>query len=374
MSRPRSTDPTSLSTTAAAEAIRHGELTSEALVTACLDRIAAREGEVQAWEYLDPELALAQARDADAAFRAGEASGALHGVPVGIKDIFDTADMPTENGSPIFSGRRPDRDATCVAALRSAGAVIIGKTVTTELALLTPAKTRNPHNLAHTPGGSSAGSAAAVADHMVPAGARQPDRRLDHPPGVVLRRLRLQADARPRAALRRADAVSHARYRRRLRPLGRGSGASHRLHGGFRGRGCNELPPQPARPAQHGARQAADAATFCLRQDAGLGRRRSRHADGAERVRAGPGRARRRDRYSGARRRHRMAAHRAAGRERPLLRPAHAAGARADLARAHASVSTPASPSTRKSTCAPSPPASPHIARSPLRCAGSAPS
>jgi Asp-tRNA(Asn)/Glu-tRNA(Gln) amidotransferase A subunit family amidase len=169
MSRPRNTDPTSLSTTAAAEAIRHGELTSEALVGACLDRIAAREGEVQAWEYLDPELALAQARDADAAFRAGEASGALHGVPVGVKDIFDTADMPAENGSPIFSGRRPDHDATCVAALRSAGAVILGKTVTTELALLTPAKTRNPRNLAHTPGGSSAGSAAAVADHMVPA-------------------------------------------------------------------------------------------------------------------------------------------------------------------------------------------------------------
>ncbi|MEO8420586.1 MAG: amidase, partial [Hyphomicrobium sp.] len=169
MSRPRLTDPTSLSTTAAAEAIRHGELTSVALVTACLDRIAAHEGNVQAWEYLDPELALAQARDADAAFRAGEASGALHGVPIGVKDIFDTADMPTENGSPIFSGRRPDRDATCVAALRSAGAVILGKTVTTELALLTPAKTRNPHNLTHTPGGSSAGSAAAVADHMVPA-------------------------------------------------------------------------------------------------------------------------------------------------------------------------------------------------------------
>jgi Asp-tRNA(Asn)/Glu-tRNA(Gln) amidotransferase A subunit family amidase len=169
MSRPRITDPTSLSATAAAEAIRHGELTSVALVSACLDRIAAREGEVQAWEHLDPELALAQAHEADAAFDAGEASGALHGVPIGVKDIFDTADMPTENGSPIFSGRRPDRDATCVAALRSAGAVILGKTVTTELALLTPAKTRNPHNLAHTPGGSSAGSAAAVADHMIPA-------------------------------------------------------------------------------------------------------------------------------------------------------------------------------------------------------------
>ncbi len=169
MSRPRITDPTSLTATAAAEAIRNGELSSETLVRACLDRIAMRDGEVQAWEHLDPELALTQAREADAVFRAGEASGPLHGVPVGVKDIFDTADLPTENGSPIFAGRRPERDAPCVAALRSAGAVIMGKTVTTELALLTPAKTRNPHNLAHTPGGSSAGSAAAVADHMVPA-------------------------------------------------------------------------------------------------------------------------------------------------------------------------------------------------------------
>ncbi|MBC7830526.1 MAG: amidase [Hyphomicrobium sp.] len=162
-------DLTTLTATAAADAIRKGELTSEALVRACLERIAAREDDVQAWAHLDAELALAQAREADAALRAGEAAGALHGVPVGVKDIFDTADMPTENGSPIFAGRCPERDATCVAALRDAGAVIMGKTVTTELALLTPAKTRNPRNLAHTPGGSSAGSAAAVADHMIPA-------------------------------------------------------------------------------------------------------------------------------------------------------------------------------------------------------------
>jgi Asp-tRNA(Asn)/Glu-tRNA(Gln) amidotransferase A subunit family amidase len=169
MSRHRMPDPTTLTATAAAEAIRKDELSSEALVRACLQRIAAREDDVQAWAHLDADLALAQAREADAALRAGEATGALHGVPVGVKDIFDTADMPTENGSPIFAGRRPERDATCVAALRDAGAVIMGKTVTTELALLTPAKTRNPRNLVHTPGGSSAGSAAAVADHMIPA-------------------------------------------------------------------------------------------------------------------------------------------------------------------------------------------------------------
>ncbi len=162
-------DPTTLTAAAAADAIRKGGLSSETLVRACLDRIAAREDDVQAWAHFDPELAVAQAREADAALRTGEATGALHGVPVGVKDIFDTADMPTENGSPIFAGRRPERDATCVAALRDAGAVIMGKSVTTELALLTPAKTRNPRNLAHTPGGSSAGSAAAVADHMIPA-------------------------------------------------------------------------------------------------------------------------------------------------------------------------------------------------------------
>lgn len=160
--------PLALSVTQAAEAIREGRLTSSALVDACLARIAAREAEVGAWEHLDPDLARAQALEADAQSAAGAAVGPLHGVPLGIKDIFDTAGLPTENGSPVFAGRRPERDAACVAALRTAGAVILGKTVTTELALLTPARTRNPRNLEHTPGGSSAGSAAAVADGMVP--------------------------------------------------------------------------------------------------------------------------------------------------------------------------------------------------------------
>jgi Asp-tRNA(Asn)/Glu-tRNA(Gln) amidotransferase A subunit family amidase len=168
MSEPRPSDPSGLTGAAAAAAIRDGHLSAEEVVAACLERIAQHEPEVQAWEHLDPEHALSQARDADAALHRGEEPGALHGVPVGIKDIFDTADLPTENGSPIFAGRRPERDAACVAALRNAGAVIMGKTVTTELALLTPARTRNPHNLAHTPGGSSAGSAAAVAAGMVP--------------------------------------------------------------------------------------------------------------------------------------------------------------------------------------------------------------
>jgi Asp-tRNA(Asn)/Glu-tRNA(Gln) amidotransferase A subunit family amidase len=161
-------DLSTLSATAAARAIAAGEMTSEALVSACLKRIAARDGEVRAFVHLDPDHALAQARAADEAARHGRGVGALHGVPVAVKDIIDTADMPTEHGSAVFAGRRPTEDAVCVAALRAAGAIILGKTVTTELATLTPGVTRNPRNPAHTPGRSSSGSAAAVADHMVP--------------------------------------------------------------------------------------------------------------------------------------------------------------------------------------------------------------
>src|SRR5262245_23739443 len=152
----------------AATAIACGELSSEALITACLERIAERDPQVQAWAFLDRDRALAQAKTADAERRSGKGVGPLHGIPVGIKDIIDTADMPTENGTPLFKGRQPRQDAACVAALRAAGAVILGKTVTTELATLTPVETRNPRNLEHTPGGSSSGSAAAVAAGMVP--------------------------------------------------------------------------------------------------------------------------------------------------------------------------------------------------------------
>jgi len=158
----------SLTAAEAAPRIARGEVTSEALVGACLDRIAALEPQVQAWAFLDRERALEQAKAADDARRIGKGVGPLHGVPVGIKDIIDTADMPTENGSAFFKGRQPERDASCIAALRSAGAVILGKTVTTELATFVPSRTRNPRNLEHTPGGSSAGSAAAVACEMVP--------------------------------------------------------------------------------------------------------------------------------------------------------------------------------------------------------------
>ncbi len=163
------TDPANLGTAEAARRIAAGELTSETLVTACLARIAAREDAVQAWAFLDPDLALAQARAADARQARGRGTGPLNGVPVGIKDIIDTADMPTENGFAGHAGRRPAEDARCVRALRDAGAVIMGKTVTTELANRAAGKTRNPVNPAHTPGGSSSGSAAAVRAGMVPA-------------------------------------------------------------------------------------------------------------------------------------------------------------------------------------------------------------
>jgi amidase len=136
-----------------------------ALVAACLERISERDDAVRAWAHIDAGAALAQARERDAA---PAPLGPLHGVPVGVKDIVDTADLPTECGTPIYAGRRPGRDAACVARLRAAGAVVIGKTVTTELAYFRPGKTRNPAAPDRTPGGSSSGSAAAVADSQVP--------------------------------------------------------------------------------------------------------------------------------------------------------------------------------------------------------------
>ena len=159
---------TDMTAAEAARRIQGGAITSEALVRACLDVVAAREAEIGAWAHIDPEYALAQAREADAILRQGGETGPLHGVPVGIKDIIETHDMPTENGSPVFAGRQTGRDAAAVRQLREAGAVIMGKTVTTEMAVYHPGKTRNPHRPTHTPGGSSSGSAAAVAANMIP--------------------------------------------------------------------------------------------------------------------------------------------------------------------------------------------------------------
>ena len=156
-----------LSALEAREAIEEGILTSVELVEACFERIDEVEESIGAWAHLDRETALEQARQADNFRRRGLPLGALHGLPVGIKDIIDTSDYPTERGSVIYQGRTPTTDATLVSLLREAGAIILGKTVTTELAVYTPGKTRNPHNTDHTPGGSSSGSAAAVAAGMV---------------------------------------------------------------------------------------------------------------------------------------------------------------------------------------------------------------
>ena len=156
--------PNELSASEAAAAIAAGRLKSADLVAACIARIEAREPTVKAWEQFDAQRALAEARARDA-----EAPrGPLHGVPVGVKDIIDTADFPTAYGSPIYTGHRPTADAACVALVRRAGGIIMGKTVTTEFAAFFPGKAANPHNPKHTPGGSSSGSAAAVADHHVP--------------------------------------------------------------------------------------------------------------------------------------------------------------------------------------------------------------
>ncbi|MEX0868164.1 MAG: amidase [Nitriliruptoraceae bacterium] len=141
-----------------------GETTAEAVTTTCLERIVADESALRAWAHVDPERALFEARDRDAA----SARGPLHGVPVGVKDIIDTGDQPTAYGSPIYANHRPDVDAAVVQRLRAAGAVILGKTVTTEFALFTPGPTVNPYDDQRTPGGSSSGSAAAVAAGMVP--------------------------------------------------------------------------------------------------------------------------------------------------------------------------------------------------------------
>ena len=151
---------------AVADGVARGHFTAEAVIRACLERIESRDRQVKAWAYIEPDLAIAQARAVD---RNSE-KGPLAGVPIGVKDIIDTFDMPTDMGSPIYRGNRSFADAPSVALARRAGAVIIGKTVTCEFAGLTPNVTRNPHDPDRTPGGSSSGSAAAVADFMAAAG------------------------------------------------------------------------------------------------------------------------------------------------------------------------------------------------------------
>ena len=160
--------PNGLSATEASEKIRQGWLTSVELTTACLNRIEETDGQLKAWVHVDREGALARAEELDKLRFAGKPLGPLHGLPVALKDIIDAKGMTAELGSPIFKGRMPESDAKIVERLHEAGAVIIGKTATTEFAFVHPSETCNPHNLEHSPGGSSSGSAAAVAGFHVP--------------------------------------------------------------------------------------------------------------------------------------------------------------------------------------------------------------
>ena len=157
-----------LSAAQAVAKLAGGEISARSLTETLLARIAEVDPAIEAWQFLDGDYALAQADLLDQHRQAGRPIGSLHGLPVAVKDIIDTRDMPSEYGTPLHAGRRPEADATVVAKLRAAGALILGKTVTAELAYRAPGKTRNPHNPAHTPGGSSSGSAAAVSAGMVP--------------------------------------------------------------------------------------------------------------------------------------------------------------------------------------------------------------
>ena len=149
------------------QSIKKGEITSEELVKSYIEQIKKKEKDVAAWEFFDEEFVLSQAKKLDSLHQSGK-HGDLHGIPVGIKDIFDTEDMPTTDGTEIHKKNPSLSDCTVVSKLKQAGAIIMGKTVTCELAYYSPGKTKNPHDLSRTPGGSSSGSAAAVASHMVP--------------------------------------------------------------------------------------------------------------------------------------------------------------------------------------------------------------
>ena len=161
-------DLNKLSAFEAVNGIKNKEFTSEELIVDCIERLEEREPYVRAWAHFDTDHALAEAKKADQRQKEGKKLGLLHGIPIGIKDVIDAKGMPGEHGSPIFANRVPKKDAECVTQLINAGAIIMGKTVTTEMANLAPSKTRNPHDLKRSPGGSSSGSGASVADYHVP--------------------------------------------------------------------------------------------------------------------------------------------------------------------------------------------------------------
>ena len=183
----------------AARRIARGELSAQVLAEACVARATAREPQLHAWAHLSPDAVIAQARALDAQTTP---KGVLHGVPVAVKDILDTADLPSRYGSPIYAEHQPLADAACVALTRAAGGLVMGKTHTTEFANIHPTITVNPHRAGHTPGGSSSGSAAAVADFQVPLAFCHPNRWLDHSPRRILWRGGLQAQLQPHQPLR----------------------------------------------------------------------------------------------------------------------------------------------------------------------------
>lgn len=205
------------SATDLARQLTRREISAEQVLRACLERITAREPEVQAWSHLSADAALAHAQVMDR----GAVRGLLHGLPIGVKDLFDTADMPTTYGSPIYAGHRPAWDAAAVALCREQGAIFPGKTVTTEFAAFNPGKTRNPHRLTHTPGGSSSGSAAAVADCMVPLAFASQTGCLGHSACGLLRYRRLQTELWAYQSYWHQEPLRWARYRGGSRPHGR---------------------------------------------------------------------------------------------------------------------------------------------------------
>ena len=196
---PATPHPTRRPFIAATASFVDGGDTPRAYLEQCLERIAALEPKIGAFVTLNLAGARAAADRAGERWRAGKPLSPIDGMPVGIKDIIETADMPTEMGSPLFAGWRTGRDAATVAALREAGAVIVGKTVTTEFAATEPRGTRNPWDLERTPGGSSSGSAAAVGGRHAAGGARHAGDRLDPAAGELLRLRRLQAEPRRRS-------------------------------------------------------------------------------------------------------------------------------------------------------------------------------
>ncbi len=212
--------PNELDAIEALAAMASGRLSAEALTRACLERIGARDSVVRAFAHLDPERALAEARSRDRAREAGPA-GRLNGLPLGVKDIIDTHDMPTSHGSPIHAGHRPSADAACVALAREAGAVALGKTVTTEFALRHPGADGEPaQSCAHARrivervgGGRRRFHGACRVRHA--------DGRVDHPSGIVLRRDRLQALVRHDQSHRGETIGRELRHRRALCALRR---------------------------------------------------------------------------------------------------------------------------------------------------------